>query len=251
MAVYFDHRAQAPHPGQNTDIQWHTTAPLLAVASQSSSTGGSVNLYREEGEYVQDGELRKSRPASVLAWHPTRKILAVGWETGELTILNEQEHEKFEAPDCLHKSEITILHWTSNGTRLLSGDAMGVLVVWKADTRGRLQQQPLSQQNLQEQLTEVVLKPQAPVDPMTDIASLARAAVSGDESALDMFNWKKGKNNMRMTGAGMGSSEALTFFVGGKNGECREVGNTALATVASESLVSRKPDNCQCFEDSK
>jgi len=48
MAVYFDHRAQAPHPGQNTDIQWHTTAPLLAVASQSSSTGGSVNLYREE-----------------------------------------------------------------------------------------------------------------------------------------------------------------------------------------------------------
>ena len=43
----------------------------------------------------------------------------------------------------------------------------GVLVVWKADTRGRLQQQPLSQQNLQEQLTEVVLKPQAPVDPMT------------------------------------------------------------------------------------
>jgi len=84
-----------------------------------------------------------------------------------------------------------------------------------------------------------------------DIASLARAAVSGDESALDMFNWKKGKNNMRMTGAGMGSSEALTFFVGGKNGECREVGNTALATVASESLVSRKSDNCQCFEDSK
>ena len=64
-----------------------------------------------------------------------------------------------------------------------------------------------------------------------DIASLARAAVSGDESALDMFNWKKGKNNMRMTGAGMGTSEALTFFVGGKNGECREVGNTALVGV--------------------
>ena len=82
-----------------------------------------------------------------------------------------------------------------------------------------------------------------------DIASLARAAVSGDESALDMFNWKKGKNNMRMTGAGMGASEALTFFVGGKNGECRDVGNTALATVTSGSLVSRKHNICQCFED--
>ena len=80
-----------------------------------------------QGEYLQDGELRKSLQASVLAWHPTRKILAVGWEMGELTILNEQEHEKFEAPVCLHKSEITILHWTSNGTRLLSGDAVSCI----------------------------------------------------------------------------------------------------------------------------
>ena len=78
---------------------------------------------------MQDGELRKSRPASVLAWHPTRKILAVGWETGELTVLNEQEQEKFETPVCPHKSEITILHWTSNGTRLLSGDAVIIIVI--------------------------------------------------------------------------------------------------------------------------
>ena len=52
-----------------------------------------------------------------------------------------------------------------------------------------------------------------------DIASLARAAVSGDESALDMFNWKKGKTNMRMTGSGMGLSEAVTFYIGGMNGQ--------------------------------
>lgn len=42
--------------------------------------------------------------------------------------------------------------------------------------------------------------------------------MSGDENALDMFNWKKGKNNARMTGGGMGTSEAVTFFIGGKNG---------------------------------
>ncbi len=53
----------------------------------------------------------------------------------------------------------------------------------------------------------------------SDIASLARAAVSGDESALDMFNWKKGKNNMRMSGAGLGPQEAVCFFIGGQNGE--------------------------------
>lgn len=51
----------------------------------------------------------------------------------------------------------------------------------------------------------------------SDIAQLARAAVSGDESALDMFNWKKGKNNAR-GGAPFGAQEALTFFVGGATG---------------------------------
>jgi hypothetical protein len=41
--------------------------------------------------------------------------------------------------------------------------------------------------------------------------------VRGDESALDMFNWKKGKS------AGkdplFSSQEALSFFIGGASGE--------------------------------
>lgn len=53
----------------------------------------------------------------------------------------------------------------------------------------------------------------------SDIAQLARAAVSGDESALDMFNWKRGKNNAR-GGASFGAQESLTFFVGGATGLC-------------------------------
>ena len=51
-----------------------------------------------------------------------------------------------------------------------------------------------------------------------DISELARAAVSGDESALDMFNWKRGKNNKMMT-TQFGPSEALSFFVGGASGQ--------------------------------
>ena len=52
----------------------------------------------------------------------------------------------------------------------------------------------------------------------SDISQLARAAVSGDESALDMFNWKRGKNSMKMGGSVYGSQESLTFFVGGQSG---------------------------------
>lgn len=56
----------------------------------------------------------------------------------------------------------------------------------------------------------------------SDIASLARAAVSGDESALDMFSWqakKGGKAPLHISSASLGPQESLCFFIGGKNGE--------------------------------
>lgn len=49
-----------------------------------------------------------------------------------------------------------------------------------------------------------------------DITALARAAVSGDESALDMFNWKKGGPGK--TGAFAVPSEAFGFYAGTDGG---------------------------------
>jgi len=48
----------------------------------------------------------------------------------------------------------------------------------------------------------------------SDLASLAKAAVSGDEAALDLLSWNKGKVKMSI-----GPQESLCFFVGGVNGE--------------------------------
>ena len=49
MAVYFDYKVKSPVVGHNTDIQWHKSSPLLAVASYVESTGqGQVNLFMEE-----------------------------------------------------------------------------------------------------------------------------------------------------------------------------------------------------------
>ena len=48
MAVYFDHRCQAPRPGLVSKIQWHNTFPVLAEASYNEASGGAVNLYQEE-----------------------------------------------------------------------------------------------------------------------------------------------------------------------------------------------------------
>jgi intraflagellar transport protein 140 len=214
MAIFVDHRVQALHPGQNQEIHWHKSHALLAVASFNPTTGANVSVYQEEGELLTSSVVRKSKEATALAFHPTRKVLAVGWATGEVTVRNEQDNEAYDVAP-VHKTEITIMQWTTNGSRLLTADASGLLVFWKADGRGRLNQTTLCQHKLDEQLTQVVLTPPPPVDPSLDVASLAKAAVSGDESALDMFAWQKGKVNMKMT---LGQQESLTFFLGGRNG---------------------------------
>ena len=48
MAIFIDHRVQAPYPGHNRDIQWHKTFGVLAVGSFSEQTGAAVTVYQEE-----------------------------------------------------------------------------------------------------------------------------------------------------------------------------------------------------------
>jgi len=48
MAIFIDHRVQAPYPGHNRDIQWHKSHSLLAVGSLSETTGAAVTVYQEE-----------------------------------------------------------------------------------------------------------------------------------------------------------------------------------------------------------
>ncbi|XP_071106694.1 intraflagellar transport protein 140 homolog [Haliotis cracherodii] len=216
MAVYFDHRLETDQAGISTDLKWFSGSPLLAVTSYSDDNGGAVTFYTEEGEKLPNTHLQKNCHVTSVSWHPNKKIVAVGWETGELLIWNEQERSLHEAIQ-MHKSAISVLHWSSNGTRIASGDKSGILIVWKVDTKGRLNPNPLCQHHIQEPLTHILARPAPPPDPASDIASLARAAVSGDESALDMFNWKRGKNNSKTTNS-FGQSESLSFFVGGASG---------------------------------
>ncbi|BFZ17235.1 hypothetical protein BsWGS_20274 [Bradybaena similaris] len=214
MAVHFDHRLDTDDGAITTKIGWLKSSPILAVLSYSEESGGAVVLFNEEGEKLQHKPITHQCHPSSYAWHPTRKILAVGWETGEISLWNEQDKELIDATH-LHRSEVTVMHWSSNGTRLLTADTSGVLIGWKSDSKGRLGQDPF-QHHVQEPITQIILKPVPPQDPAMDISSLARAAVSGDESALDMFNWKRGgKNKMNNP---FGPQESMSYFVGGASG---------------------------------
>lgn len=58
-----------------------------------------------------------------MVWHPSKRIMAVGWESGELFLWNDHEHELREI-QSLHRAPISILQFSAAGTRLVSADAV-------------------------------------------------------------------------------------------------------------------------------
>ncbi|KAM9716097.1 intraflagellar transport protein 140 homolog isoform 2-T2 [Menidia menidia] len=228
MAVYFDHRVDAP---ENVDVPitlaWHSTIPILAVASSSPAAGGNVDLYLQQGEYVENCHAERPHQPTVLRWHPSKAVLAQGWENGEVVLLTHPSGDQTVLPS-VHTASITLLEWSSLGSRLVTGDQTGVLAVWKLDARGRLQGNHLVKHEYNKALTCCIFKP---TSPGIDVAKLARASVSGDERALDMFSWKGAPLKM-------GPQEGLAFYVSTADGKVHSVDehcktNTILSVESS------------------
>ena len=75
---------------------------------------------------IQDVNISKDGQPTALCWHPHKKVLVVGWEAGYLQVWTDTDKTCFEV-NQQHFSEITTLHWTGNGSRLVSCDAVCIL----------------------------------------------------------------------------------------------------------------------------
>lgn len=201
MAVYFDHKIQSPSVALQTDIAWHSSYHLLAVASKNEpDVGGSVNFYLDEGELVEESSIQRSSLVTAITWHPVRKILAIGWQSGDVLIWNEHDRELHEA-GSIHQSSVKVIQWSNNGNRLVTSDEAGILAIWKVDQKGRLQQTPLYQHDVSSPVTACVFKP----------SSSPEYELAGDEAALDTLSWRKSNK-------GSSSSIDYSFFFGAANG---------------------------------
>ncbi|RZC33588.1 hypothetical protein BDFB_000428 [Asbolus verrucosus] len=235
MTLYFENPVHFPEPGSiSLNGIWHPNAALLAVASFSQDKGGFVTIFDELGESLSDINypVHRSFQITALAWHPERTILATGWENGEFKIWNGSEKD-FALVGGPHKAPITLLEFSEKGGRLVSCDSTGSLVGWKVvDSKG--QTVIVFHVDLKESVTHLTFRLTIRPHPDFDMEGLAKAAVNGDERALDLFsNWRP-KTTARKFRA-QDNSDNLSFYVGtqagsvyyvNNSGSCMEVLNT-------------------------
>ncbi|XP_065660084.1 intraflagellar transport protein 140 homolog isoform X3 [Hydra vulgaris] len=209
MAVYFDYKILPHYEDSHCSLtSWHSNFPLLAVGFVRDSTG-YVALYLDEGEHIENSKIEREFAVSKLSWHPHRKILASGWKNGCLIIWNEHTKEWNEAPK-FHLTEITCIWWNRTGSRLITSDQTGLVCVWKIDQRGKFQQSPMFKNELRSSVVSGVLKVSVGLDVSIDITAAAKAAVSGNKNALDLFDMEKSSN--------FSNIEEIQLFIATKDG---------------------------------
>lgn len=161
MALYFDREVQRtpglPVQGTScTDLIWHPKHSILAVASKDDQkdADGAVRFYNGEvrtyvllycpcparrlmrtvcvcalqGGLLYEAVLQRSVAVECLAWHPSLRLLASGWRSGEVAFYNDHTRS-YSEQSSTHKAPVTCLLWGSAGQRLVSCDKVRCMFV--------------------------------------------------------------------------------------------------------------------------
>lgn len=78
-------------------------------------------IVHTQGEHVESCHLEHPHQPAVLHWHPTKPVLALGWENGDVVLLTHPSGDQTPLPST-HPACITLVEWSSSGSRLVTGD---------------------------------------------------------------------------------------------------------------------------------
>lgn len=93
--------------------------------SYTSFAMGSDCKSLLQGHSVDDFALKKAGSVTALDWHPLKKAVACGWESGDVAVYSLLL-SNLSIVKPLHKHPVSVILWTSSGTRLVTGDK----VIW-------------------------------------------------------------------------------------------------------------------------
>lgn len=100
---------------------------ILAIATNKPR----VVFVNEEGQMIPNFEIKRGNAVPVcLKWHPLFQSLAIGWNDGCITLWNEDARQTRE-DKVVHKSQITIITFSPDGSRMVTGDNNGAVGVWR------------------------------------------------------------------------------------------------------------------------
>uniref|UniRef100_A0A1I8C224 WD_REPEATS_REGION domain-containing protein n=1 Tax=Meloidogyne hapla TaxID=6305 RepID=A0A1I8C224_MELHA len=70
-------------------LEWHSIKDLLAVSSINSNSGGFISFFTKKGgKPFFSSKVRNQNSPTTFCWHPTESLLAIGWETGHLSLVD-------------------------------------------------------------------------------------------------------------------------------------------------------------------
>ncbi|XP_075159141.1 intraflagellar transport protein rempA [Haematobia irritans] len=191
MTLFFDTKVEfLDADAVGTIGSWHSREPIFAVASYSQERGGSVTVFTDTGEPQGDVTypMHPTSQCTAMAWHPERILLVSCWENGDIHVWFNG-HREFASVSGPHKAAIILVEFSEQGGRMVTADTMGLLTGWRCD--GQYQFLTMFSHDLRDVLSLITFRRTICSELREEMVNLAKAAVAGDENALDtLTNWR-------------------------------------------------------------